>query len=112
MWPYMMGGFGNGHDWTGSVFMVLFWGLLCLLLIFAIVAGVMLLMQAFPGIGADQHNVRRLDGDVRARPDGDPDRGCPMDEMTVEQVDRTPTHPGEILREEVLPALDINPLIR
>ena len=29
-----------------------------------------------------------------------------MDEMTVEQVDRIPTHPGEILREEVLPALD------
>jgi putative membrane protein len=51
MWPYMMGGFGNGYDWTGSVFMVLFWGLLCLLLIFAIVAGVMLLVQAFTGRG-------------------------------------------------------------
>ena len=36
------------------------------------------------------------------------DRGCPMNEMTVEQMDRIPTHPGEILREEVLPALDIS----
>ena len=51
MWPYMMGGFFNGYGWVGSVFMVLFWGLLCLLLIFAIVTGVVLLVQAFTGRG-------------------------------------------------------------
>ena len=52
MWPYMMGGFGNGYDWTGSVFMALFWGLFCLLLIFAIVAGIVSLVQAFTGRGS------------------------------------------------------------
>ena len=51
MWPYMMGGFGNGCDWTWSVFMIQFWGLFRLLLIFAIVAGVVLLVQAFAGFG-------------------------------------------------------------
>ena len=52
MWPYMMGGFGNGYDWTGSVFMILFWGLLCLLLIFAIVASIVSLVRLLPGRGS------------------------------------------------------------
>ncbi|QFG79213.1 SHOCT domain-containing protein [Acidithiobacillus sp. 'AMD consortium'] len=52
MWPYMMGGFGNGYDWAGSVFMILFWGLLCLLLIFAIVASIVSLVRLLPGRGS------------------------------------------------------------
>ncbi|MBU2766635.1 SHOCT domain-containing protein [Acidithiobacillus ferrivorans] len=51
MWPYMMGGFFNGYGWVGSAFMILFWGLLCLLLIFGIVAGIVSLVWAFPGRG-------------------------------------------------------------
>ncbi|MCK9188103.1 SHOCT domain-containing protein [Acidithiobacillus sp.] len=50
MWPYMMGGFFNGYGWVGSAFMVLFWVLLCLL-IFAIAAGVVFLVQAFTDRG-------------------------------------------------------------
>ncbi|QQD73028.1 SHOCT domain-containing protein [Acidithiobacillus ferrivorans] len=52
MWPYMMGGFFNGYGWVGSAFMILFWGLLCLLLIFGIVAGIVSLVRAFPGHGS------------------------------------------------------------
>ena len=52
MWPYMMGGFFNGYGWVGSAFMILLWGLLCLLLIFGIVAGIVSLVRAFPGRGS------------------------------------------------------------
>uniref|UniRef100_E6QS86 SHOCT domain-containing protein n=1 Tax=mine drainage metagenome TaxID=410659 RepID=E6QS86_9ZZZZ len=47
MWPYMMGGYTG---WSGNGFMMLLWGLFCLLLLAGIFAGIVLLVRiAFPG---------------------------------------------------------------